>query len=117
MSSASEEAEPRQEEAPTMVIKAPPNYEQTHELAQCPLCNSPNPILDMHLPVRWYEYFDTNLYTCDTRCECHYGAERDPITDKITIKPHKHKFSAKHDILTDASHLKIYDRTHFKDVW
>src|SRR5215208_4332325 len=106
MSSASEEAEPRQEEAPTMVIEAPPNYEQTHELAQCPLCNSPNPILDMRLPVRWYEYFDINLYNCGTQCECHFGAERDPITDKITIKPHKHKFSVKHEILTDASHLK-----------
>ena len=38
-----------------------------------------------------------------------------PVID--TLKPHKHKFSAKHEILTDAEHLKIYDRTHFKDVW
>ena len=42
-----------------------------------------------------------------------FGSESDPITYNTVIKPHKHKFSAKHT-LTDAEHLKIYDRTHFR---
>ena len=71
----------------------------------------------MDMKVREYGYFDLYLYTCDTTCDCVFGSESDPITYNIVIKPHKHKFSAKHEILTDADHLKIYDRTHFKDVW
>ena len=53
----------------------------------------------------------------DTTCDCGFGSESDPITYNMVTKPHNHKFSAKHEILTDADHLKIYDRTHFKDVW
>ena len=106
------------EKPPTTIIEAPSNYEQSHELAQCPLCNNPNPVLDMHLPVRELGYFfDINLYTCETLCECHFGSETDYIADEVIIKPHKHKFSAKHEILLDSEHLKIYDRTHVKDVW
>jgi hypothetical protein len=100
-----------------MVIAAPLNYERTHKLAECPLCNNPNPYLDMDMKVREYGYFDICLYTCDTTCDCAFGSDTDPITGKDTLKPHNHKFSAKHEILTDAEHLKIYDRTHFKDVW
>jgi hypothetical protein len=107
----------KQEEVPTLIIEAPLNYEQTHELAQCPLCNNPNPFLDMYMPERYLRYFDICLYTCNTTCDCTFGSDTDPITNKVTIKPHNHKFSAKHEILTDAEHLKIYDRTHFKDVW
>ena len=43
-----------------MVIEAPFNYERTHELAQCPLCNNPNPVLDMYMPERYLRYFDKN---------------------------------------------------------
>ena len=93
------------EEPPTMVIKAPNRYEQTHLLTECPLCHIPNPHLEMHMPVREFGYFDTNLYTCNTVCGCSRGCDR------------PHKFSAKHELLRDAGHLKIYDRTHFKDVW
>lgn len=85
----------KQEEPPTIVIKAPHNYERTHELTECPLCKSPDPYLDMYLPVREFGYFDLNLYVCSNG----------------------HKFSAKHEILKDAEHLKIYDRTHLRDIW
>jgi hypothetical protein len=105
------------EEAPTLIIEAPPNYEQTHELTHCPLCNNPIPVLDMHVPIREFGYFDMNLYTCETMCQCAFGAEYDPITDTTELKPHKHKFSVKHEILTDAEQLKIYDRTHVKNPW
>ena len=107
----------KQEQPPTMVIDAPIKYEHDHKLANCPLCDRPNPYLDMDMKVREYGYFDLNLYTCDTTCDCGFGMETDPITSRVKLKPHKHKFSAKHEILTDADHLKIYDRTHFKDVW
>ena len=107
----------KQEQPPTMVIDAPINYEHTHKLANCPLCDRPNPYLDMDMKVREYGYFDLNLYTCNTVCDCGFGMETDPITSRVKLKPHKHKFSAKHEIVTDADHLKIYDRTHFKDVW
>ena len=107
----------KREEAPTKVIVAPLNYERTHTLAECPLCNSPKPRLDMHMPVREFRYFDICLYTCNTVCNCDFNSDTDPITTKVTIKPHNHKFSAKHELVTDADHLKIYDRTHFKDVW
>jgi hypothetical protein len=107
----------KQEETPTMVIAAPLNYERTHKLAECPLCNNPNPYLNMDMKVREYGYFDICLYTCNTTCDCAFGSDIDPITGEDTLKPHNHKFSAKHEILTDAEHLKIYDRTHFKDVW
>jgi hypothetical protein len=109
--------ERKREETPTMVIAAPPNYERTHTLAECPLCHSPDPYLDMHMPERYLSYFDICLYTCNTTCDCAFGSDTDPITGKDTLKPHNHKFSAKQEILTDAEHLKIYDRTHFKDVW
>jgi ssDNA-binding Zn-finger/Zn-ribbon topoisomerase 1 len=107
----------KQEETPTMVIEAPFNYERTHELAQCPLCNNPNPVLDMYMPERYLGYFDIKLYSCNTICNCNFYSDFDPITTKVTLKPHNHKFSAKHELLSDADHLKIYDRTHFKDVW
>ena len=80
-----------------LIINAPPNYEQTHELRQCPLCDRPNPFLNMYIPVREWDYFDICLYTCDTVCECVYGADRDPINYDIKIKPHSHKFSVKHE--------------------
>jgi len=106
------------EEPPTRIITAPPNYERTHTLEECPLCRSPNPRLEMDMKVRDYGYFDLNLYTCSgNACNCDFGSDTDLITNKVTIKPHNHKFSAKHEILTDADHLKIYDRTHFKVVW
>ena len=101
----------------TMIIDAPINYERTHTLAECPLCNSPNPYLDMHMEVREFGSFDICLYTCSTLCDCAFGSETDPIIHKDTLKPHKHKFSIKHELLRDADHLKIYNRTHFKDVW
>lgn len=107
----------KQEQPPTMIIDALINYEQTHELAQCPLCNNPNPFLDMYMPERYLRYFDICLYTCNTTCNCAFGSDTDRITNKVTIKPHKHKFSAKHEILTDAEHLKIYDRTHSQSAW
>ena len=69
----------------------------------------------MHMPVRELRFFDINLYTCDTICECKTHWDRDPITDEI--KPHKHKFSVKHELLKDAQHLKVYDRTRVRDVW
>jgi hypothetical protein len=93
----------KMEKPPTMIIKAPLNYEIPHELLKCPLCNNPNPILDMYIPVREYGYFDINLYTCSTICGCGCGRA--------------HMFSVKHEILTDAQHLKVYDRTHVEDVW
>ena len=102
---------------PTMIIDAPPNYEQTHELLECPLCDCPNPFLNMYIPVREWDYFDICLYTCDTFCECEYDAGRDPINYDIKIKPHNHKFSVKHELLWDSERLKIYDRTHQKGVW
>jgi hypothetical protein len=61
----------------------------------------------MHVPVREFGYFDMNLYTCETTCLCAFGAEYDPIINTAELKPHKHKFSVKHEILTDAEHLKI----------
>jgi hypothetical protein len=102
---------------PTMVIDAPLNYEHTHYLAKCPLCNRPDPFMDMYLPVREFHYFDTCLYTCDTVCECEFGAYHDPIDDSVEIKPHNHKFSVKQELLFDSNHLKIYDRTHQKGAW
>ena len=69
------------------------------------------------MKVREYGYFDACLYTCDNTCDCAFGSDTDPIPGIDTLKPHNHKFSEKHEILTDAEHLKIYDRTHFKDVW
>ena len=107
----------RFEEPPTLVIEAPPNYERTHELAKCPLCNNPNPVLDILMPVRYIRYFDINLYTCETICECRFGSDSDPLTAEVILKPHKHKFSAKHELLKDAGHLKVYDRTHVKGIW
>jgi hypothetical protein len=61
----------------------------------------------MHIPVREHGYFDINLYVCDTLCNynCDFGREVDPITDEVTIKPNKHKFSVKHELLKDAQHL------------
>lgn len=105
--------------APDIIINAPPNYEQTHELRQCPLCDRPYPFLNMYLPVRefGFGYFDICLYTCDAVCECVFGAYHDPINYSIEIKPHNHKFSVKHEILFDSDHLRIYDRTHQKGVW
>jgi len=105
------------QEPPTLIIKTPPNYEQTHELSHCPLCNHPNPTLDMYLPVREFAYFDMGLYTCETTCHCLFDADDNPLYDEPEIKPHKHKFSIKHDLLLDADHLKVYDRTHQKGVW
>jgi len=103
---------------PTMVIAAPPNYERTHTLTECPLCHSPNPRMDMYMPERYLRYFDICLYTCCGKaCDCAYGSHTDPITGEDTLKPHSHKFSAKHEILTDAEHLKIYDRTHTQSAW
>lgn len=69
------------------------------------------------MPVRENGYFNINLYTCETICDCYFGSDTDPLTYDIIVKPHKHKFSVKHEILTDAEHLKIYDRTHVKGVW
>jgi hypothetical protein len=105
--------------APDIIIHTPSNYELTHELHQCPLCDRPNPFLLMYMPVREFSfrYFDICLYTCDTFCKCVYGANRDPINYDIKIKPHNHKFSVKHEILFDSDHLEIYDRTHQKGVW
>jgi len=97
----------RPEETPTMVIRAPLNYENTHELAECPLCNAPNPYLDMHLPVREYGSFDMNLYICETVCTCNFSSDIDPITNEVKLKPHNHKFSVKHELFTDADNLKI----------
>ena len=37
---------------PTMIIDAPPNYEQTHKLLECPLCDCPNPFLNMYILVQ-----------------------------------------------------------------
>jgi hypothetical protein len=105
------------EKSPITIIKAPTNYEQTHELMECPLCNNPNPVLDMYMPVREFGYFDINLYVCNTRCEYHFGTGYDITAGRMIVKSHKHKFSVKHEILTDAQHLKIYDRTHVEDVW
>lgn len=98
----------KQEEPPSMVVKASSDYERTHELSECPLCNTlkrdaSNPFLDMHMKVREFGYFDINLYSCNNLCGCGCG------------KPHK--FSTKHELFQDAEHLKIYDRTHIKDVW
>jgi hypothetical protein len=74
---------------PTMVIDVPINYEHAHELTKSPLykCNRPNPSLDMDMKVREYGYFDLNLYTCDTTCDCAFRSDTDPITNKVTIKP------------------------------
>jgi hypothetical protein len=73
----------------------------------------------MHIPVREFRYFDINLYVCDTLCECDWNP--DPIKYDVSgleiKKSHSHKFSAKHEFLKDVEHLKIYDRTHIKDVW
>jgi hypothetical protein len=93
------------EEPPTMIIEAPKYYEKTHMLTECPLCHNPDPYLDMHMRVREFGYFDINLYACSTVCSC------SPVCDKV------HKFSAKHELLRDVRNLKIYDRTHFKNVW
>jgi hypothetical protein len=95
----------KQEETPSVIIDTPLNYENTHELAECPIssCHSPNPHLDMYMPVRDFGYFDINLYTCVNTCACGCGKF--------------HKFSVKHDILKDVEHLKVYDRTHIKSVW
>jgi C4-type Zn-finger protein len=117
MSGSESEAEIKYEEPPTAVIDAPSNYEQFHELENCPLCNRPDPNLHTHMPVREFGYFDINLYVCNTLCECRFGSKTDPITNMTEIRPHKHKFSVKHEILTDAKHLKIYDRTHVNGVW
>jgi hypothetical protein len=81
----------KSEEPPTMVIKAPPNYEKTYELAECPLCHSPNPDLHIHIPVREFGYFDINIYFCQ-------GDQ-------------KHIVSVKHKIASDADHLLVYNRT------
>ena len=107
-----------QGETPTMVIEAPPNYIRTHDLAECPLCNGPNPVLDIHIPVREFGFFDICLYTCNTDCGCDWNPGREYAVDGSEIeKPHNHKFSVKHEILIDAQNLRIYDRTHFRDVW
>jgi hypothetical protein len=95
MSGSKSELKHEPEEAPTKVIDAPHSYEQTHKLAECPLCNRPNPILDMHMQVREFDFFDASLYIC----------------------ANGHKYSTKHKILNDAEHLKIYDRTNVKGVW
>jgi hypothetical protein len=96
--------EPRRQEPPSITIKAPYDYERTHELMECPLCNGASkPFRDMHMKVREFGYFDLNLYSCSNHCKCGCG------------KPHK--FSAKHELYYDAEHLKIYDRTHIKDIW
>lgn len=100
--------EPKQQEPPSMTITAPFNYERTHELVECPLCNilgrdASSPFLDMHMEVREFGYFDLCLYSCNNLCGCGCG------------KPHK--FSTKHELYQDAEHLKIYDRTHITDIW
>jgi hypothetical protein len=95
----------REEEAPTMVIEASLNYEKTHELAEYPLCHRSNPYLDMYMPIREFGYFDVNLYVCNTICGCSHDCGK------------AHRFSAKHDLLNDAEHLKIYNRTYIKGVW
>lgn len=87
----------------SLIIKAPYNYEQSHELTECPICHNPNPFLDMHMPVRDFGYFDINLYTCETVCGCGCGKS--------------HKFSVKHEFLRDAEKLKVYDRTHTQGAW
>jgi hypothetical protein len=114
-----QEREEKVEPAPDMIIQAPANYERTHRLLECPFCHSPNPILDMDMQVRELgHYFDACLYTCSgVCCECHFGSEYDPINGKTTIKPHHHKFSVKHEVLIDAECLKVFDRTHVKDIW
>jgi hypothetical protein len=91
------------EETLTLVIETPRYYERTHILAKCPLCESPNLNLHLYMPVREFGFFDINLYNCNTICGCDCG------------KPHR--FSAKHELLRDAGHLKIYDRTHVKGAW
>jgi hypothetical protein len=117
MSASESELKNGTEKPPTLIIKAPPNYEQNHELSHCPLCNQPDPTLEMYLPVREFAYFDMALYTCETACLCLFEADINPLYDKPKIKPHRHKFSIKHDILLDASYLKVYDRTHQRGVW
>lgn len=100
--------EVEREEPPTMIIDAPLGYERNHQLKECPLCNRPDPLLVIHIPVRSLRYFDINLYSCETHCQC----------SNSCLDLHRlHRFSAKHDFLKDASHLKIYDRTHKKGVW
>jgi hypothetical protein len=108
------------EEQPDKIIKAPPNYEQTHCPPECPFCHSPNPTLDMDMKVREFgRYFDINLYTCKTVCECGWnpGPIKYAVDGSEIRKTHTHKFLVKHEFITNAGYLKVYDRTHFKDVW
>ena len=84
----------RFEKPPDLIIDAPLNYENNHLLFECPLCHTPDPYLDMVIPVREFSYFDIIIYQYE-------GKEQ-------------HVFSVKHDIGSDASHLKIYERT---SIW
>ena len=47
--------------APDLIIYTPPNYEQTHVLQECPLCDCPDPVLNMYIPVR---EMGISIYAC-----------------------------------------------------
>jgi hypothetical protein len=55
----------------------------------------------------------------DTVCDCGWnpGPVKYAVDGSEIKKPHNHKFSVKHEMVTDAEHLKVFDSTHIKDVW
>jgi len=57
----------RFEKPPDLIIDAPLNYENNHLLPECPFCKTPDPYLDMVIPVREFRYFDIVIYQCESK--------------------------------------------------